>query len=82
MPNQPNPLPPVNYDTKHWEKLLEETRAEYWNEAGLTEAEKRFLDDLQLVVHSGLELEDHTAVAEGLRLENYVPLAAIGDGVT
>ena len=47
MPNQPNPLPPVNYDTGHWEKLLEETRAEYWNSAELTEAEKRFLDELE-----------------------------------
>jgi hypothetical protein len=43
---------------------------------------KRFLDDLQPMVHSGLEFEDHTAVAEGLGLENYVPLAAIGDWVT
>lgn len=47
MPNQPNPLPPVNYDAKHWGKLLEETRAEYWNSTELTEAEKRFLDDLE-----------------------------------
>ena len=47
MPNQPNPLPPVNYDTERWEKLLEETRAEYWNSAELTEAEKLFLDKLE-----------------------------------
>lgn len=47
MPNQPNPLLPVNYETKHWEKLLEETRTEYWNNAELTEAEKRFLDELE-----------------------------------
>ncbi len=46
MANQPNPLPPVHYDTKQWEKLLEETRTEYWNSAELTEAEKRFLDEL------------------------------------
>jgi hypothetical protein len=40
------------------------------------------LDDLQLMVHSGLEFEDHAAVAEGLGLENDVPLTAIGDRVT
>jgi hypothetical protein len=33
------------------------------------------------MVHSGLEFEDHAAVADGLGLENYVPLAAIGDRV-
>jgi hypothetical protein len=40
------------------------------------------LDDLQLMVHSGLEFEDHTAVAVGLGLENDVPLTAIGDRIT
>jgi hypothetical protein len=40
------------------------------------------LDDLQVMVHSRLELEDHAAVADGLRLENDVPLTAIGDRVT
>jgi len=42
---------------------------------------ERLLDDLQLVVHSGFEFEDYAAVADGLRFENYVTLAAIGDGV-
>jgi len=40
-----------------------------------------FLDDLQLMVHSGLEFEDHAAVADGLGFENYVTPTAIGDGV-
>lgn len=43
------------------------------------------LDDLQLMVHSGLELKDHAAIADGFRLKNYVPLTAtvdIGDRVT
>ncbi|OIN32536.1 hypothetical protein A3649_22400 [Mycobacterium ulcerans] len=42
-------------------------------------------DDLQLMVHSGLEFEDDAAVANGLRLQNDVPLTAtvdIGDRVT
>jgi hypothetical protein len=37
------------------------------------------------MVHSGLEFEHYAAIAEGFRLENYVPLTAtvdIGDGVT
>jgi hypothetical protein len=37
------------------------------------------------MVDSGLEFEDHAAVADGLGLENYVPLTAtvdIGDRVT
>jgi hypothetical protein len=50
--------------------------------ANVVAGRKRFLDDLQPMVHSGLELKDHTAVAEGLRFQNYVPLAAIGDRVT
>lgn len=46
---------------------------------------ERLLDHLQLMVHSGLELEDHAAIANGLRFENYVPLTAtvdVGDRVT
>jgi len=42
---------------------------------------ERFLDDLQVMVHSGFEFEDYAAIADGLRLENYVSLAAIGDRV-
>jgi hypothetical protein len=34
------------------------------------------------VVHSGLEFEDHAAVAEGLRFENDVALTAIHDRIT
>lgn len=33
------------------------------------------------MVHSGFEFEDHAAVAEGFRFENYVPLTTIGDRV-
>ncbi len=55
MPNQLNPLLPINYDTKHWEKLLEETCAEYWNSTELTEAEKRFLDDLESLPEAAWE---------------------------
>jgi hypothetical protein len=40
------------------------------------------LDDPQLVVDSGLQLKDHAAVADGLGLEDYVALTAIGDRVT
>lgn len=43
------------------------------------------LDDLQLVVHSRLQLEHHAAVTDGLRLKDDVPLTAtvdIGDRVT
>lgn len=43
---------------------------------------ERLFDDLQLVVYPGLELEDHAAVADGLRFENYVPLAAVRDRIT
>ena len=50
--------------------------------ANVVAGRKRFLDDLQPMVHSGLELKDHTAVADGLGLENYVALTAIGDRVT
>ncbi|BBZ50149.1 hypothetical protein MHEI_18660 [Mycobacterium heidelbergense] len=42
------------------------------------------LDDLQLMIHSGFEFEDHAAIAHGFRLENYVPLTAtvdVRDGV-
>ncbi|BDE11710.1 hypothetical protein Mkiyose1665_12950 [Mycobacterium kiyosense] len=39
------------------------------------------LDDLELVIHSGFQLEDHAAVTDRLRLENYVPLAPVGDGI-
>jgi hypothetical protein len=42
---------------------------------------ERFLDYLELVIHPGLQLEYHTAVADGFRFEDYVPLTAIGDGV-
>ncbi len=38
-----------------------------------------FLDDLQLVVNPGLEFEDHAAIADGFRFENYVPLTATVD---
>jgi len=34
------------------------------------------------MVHSGLELEDHAAVADGLGFENYIALSAIGDRIT
>ena len=53
--------------------------------ANVVPGREGLLDDLQLVVHSGLELEDYTAIAEGFRFENYVPLTAtvdIGDRVT
>jgi len=40
---------------------------------------ERFLDDLQSVFNPGLEFEDHAAIADGFRLENYVPLTAIID---
>jgi hypothetical protein len=43
---------------------------------------KGLFDDPQLVVDSGLQLKDHAAVADGLGLENYVALTAIGDRVT
>ncbi|OBJ59431.1 hypothetical protein A9W94_14790 [Mycobacterium asiaticum] len=43
---------------------------------------KGLLDDLQLVVDSGLQLKDHTTVADSFGLENYVALTAIGDRVT
>ncbi|OBK96981.1 hypothetical protein A5645_00310 [Mycobacterium asiaticum] len=43
---------------------------------------KGFFDDLQLVIDPGLQLKDHTTVADSLGLENYVALTAIGDGVT
>src|SRR5262245_14597250 len=39
------------------------------------------LDHLQLVVHSGLEFENHAAVAECFRFQIYVPLTAVGDRV-
>jgi hypothetical protein len=39
------------------------------------------LDNLQLMVHSGLQLENHAAIAEGFRFENNVPLTTIGDRV-
>ncbi len=46
---------------------------------------ERLLDDLQPMIHSGLQFEHHAAVADSLGLENYVPLTAtvdIGDRVT
>ena len=43
---------------------------------------KRLLDDLQVVVDSGLELEHHAAVADGFGFQDDVALAAIGDRVT
>ncbi|OOK76207.1 hypothetical protein BZL30_4274 [Mycobacterium kansasii] len=46
---------------------------------------KGLFDDLQSMVHPGLELEHHTAITDGLRFENYVPLTTtvdIGDRVT
>ena len=46
---------------------------------------ERLLDDLQPMIHPGLQLEDHAAIADGFGLENYVPLTAtvdIGDRVT
>jgi hypothetical protein len=49
--------------------------------ADVVPSRKRFFDDLQLVVHSGLEFENHAAFADGFRFENYVALAAIGDRV-
>jgi len=49
--------------------------------ADVVPGRERFLDDLQLMVHSGFEFEDYAAIADGLRLENYVSLAAIGDRV-
>jgi len=42
---------------------------------------ERLFDDLQLMVDSGLEFEDHAAIAEGFRFENNVPLTTIGDRV-
>ena len=39
------------------------------------------LDDLQLVVHPGFQLEDHATVAEGFGFENYVMLTTISDRV-
>jgi len=49
--------------------------------ADVVPGRERFLDDLQLMVHSGLEFEDYAAIADGLGLENYVALAVIGDRV-
>ena len=49
--------------------------------ADVVPSRERLFDDLQLVVHSGLELENHAAVANGFRFENYVALTAIGDRV-
>ena len=53
--------------------------------ANVVPGREGLLDDLQLMVHSGLELKDHAAIADGFRLKNYVPLTAtvdIGDRVT
>jgi hypothetical protein len=49
--------------------------------ANLVPSRERLLDDLQLVINSGLELENYAAIAEGFRFENYVPLTTIGDRV-
>ncbi|AKN15412.2 hypothetical protein B586_19840 [Mycobacterium haemophilum DSM 44634] len=46
---------------------------------------ERLLDHLQSMVHSGLELENDAAIADGFRFENYVPFTVaidIGDRVT
>jgi len=43
---------------------------------------ERLLDDLQLVVNSGLEFEDHTAFADGFGFEDDIALPAIGDRIT
>ena len=48
----------------------------------LVAGRERLLDDLQLVVHSALEFENHATIADGFRFEDYVPLTAIGDRVT
>ncbi|SOJ52666.1 hypothetical protein MSIMFB_00178 [Mycobacterium simulans] len=50
--------------------------------ADVVPGRERFLDDLKLMVNSGLEFEDHAAVADGLRLKNYVTLTAVSDRVT
>src|ERR1700756_1659916 len=47
----------------------------------LVPGRERLLNNLELMVHSGFEFEDHTAVAEGFRFENYVPLTTFGDRV-
>jgi hypothetical protein len=47
----------------------------------LVSSRERLLDDLQLVVHPGLELENYAAIAESFRFEDDVPLTAIGDRV-
>jgi hypothetical protein len=49
--------------------------------ADLVSSGEGFLDDLQLVVHSGLQLENYAAIAEGFGFQDYVALAAIGDRV-
>lgn len=49
--------------------------------ADVVAGRKGLFDDLQLMVHPGLEFEDHTAVTDGFGLENDVPLTAISDGV-
>ncbi|OBK22106.1 hypothetical protein A5634_08010 [Mycobacterium asiaticum] len=50
--------------------------------ADVVPGRKGLFDDLQVVVDSGLQLEDHAAVTDGLGLENYVTLTTIGDRVT
>ena len=49
--------------------------------ADLISGREGFLDDLQLVVHPGLEFQDDATLAHGLRFQNYVALTAIGDRV-
>ena len=50
--------------------------------ADVVPGRERLFDDLEVVVHSGLQLEDYAAVADGLGFENDVPLATVGDRVT
>ena len=42
---------------------------------------ERLLNDLQLVVHSGLEFEDDAVIADGFRFQHDVPVATIGDRI-
>ena len=39
----------VNPDTSNWSVLLDEMKAEYWNSSDLTNEEKLFLDEMELM---------------------------------
>jgi len=47
--------------------------------AEVVSGRERFLDYLQLMVNPGLEFENHAAIGDGFRFEDYVPLTAAVD---